>query len=82
MEPSVGRIAGQLSYLFEERPELRRASAEQLAARLDHEDRFARAREKYPLVSDDEVKTKVSEFESRITAGLVRQALDQLAGSS
>ncbi len=78
MEPSVGRIAGQLSYLFEERPELRRASAAELSERLNHEDRFARAREKYPLVSDDEVTARVSEFEDRITPQLVRQALDQL----
>jgi hypothetical protein len=78
MEPSVGRIAGQLSYLFEERPELRRASVEELAERLNHEDRFARAREQHPLVSDDEVKAHVSELEDRITPELVRQALDQL----
>ena len=78
MEPTVGRIAGQLGYLFEERPELRRASPEQLAERLNHEDRFARAREKYPLVSDDEVKARVSEFEDRITPEQVREALDHL----
>lgn len=78
MEPSVGRIAGQLGYLFEERPELRRAPVENLTKRLNHEDRFARARERYPLVTDDEVKAHLSEFEDRITPELVRQALDQL----
>jgi hypothetical protein len=78
----VSRIAGQLSYLFEERPELRRASAEQLAERLDREDRFARARERYPFESDDEIKAHVSELESRITADLVREALGTLERGS
>ena len=41
--PSVSRLAGQLEYLFEEHPELRTAPVAQLVARLNEEDRLARA---------------------------------------
>lgn len=78
MEPSIDRLAGQLGYLLEDRPELRSASPEQLAERLNHDDRFARARERYPLLSDAEVADKVDEFEARITPAHVRQALEHL----
>lgn len=78
MEPSVERLAGQLRYLLEDRAELRGASPEQLAERLNHDDRFARARERYPLASDAEVAEKVAEFPERITAAQVRDALEQL----
>ena len=77
--PSVSRLAGQLSYLFEDHPELRDASDEEVAARLDHDDRFARARAHYPLASDATIKDeKVNEFPSRITAAMVREARAQL----
>jgi hypothetical protein len=76
--PSVDRIAGQLSYLFEDRPELRNASPEQLAERLNHDDRYARARERYPFESDAEVAGKIDEFDERITVDDVRAALEKL----
>jgi hypothetical protein len=41
--PSVSRLAGQLEYLFEEHPEFRHASVAELVARLNTEDRWARA---------------------------------------
>jgi hypothetical protein len=75
---SSGRIAGQLRYLFEDHPDLRNAPVEQLCERLNHDDRFARAREKYPLRSDAEIKERVAEFEPRITPSDVRAALDQV----
>ena len=76
--PSTGLLAGQLGYLLEERPELRRASSEQLAERLNHEDRYARARAKYPLETDAEVQAHIDEFPARITADAVDAALAQL----
>jgi hypothetical protein len=76
--PSTGLLAGQLGYLLEERPELRTASAEQLAQRLNHEDRYARARAKYPLETDDEVRAHIDEFDARITADAVHAALAQM----
>jgi len=78
MDVSVERLTGQLRYLFEDDPGLRGASAEQLCERLNHDDRFARAREKYPLRSDHEIKDKVTEFDDRITVHEVRQALSQV----
>jgi hypothetical protein len=75
MDVTVQRLVGQLGYLFEERPELRAASAELLAERLNLEDRFARARQQYPLLSDREVAQKVeAEFPPRISVDLVREA--------
>ena len=78
MEPTPGRLAGQLRYLFEDHPELRGASPDELATRLNHDDRFARAREKYPLRSDAEIAERVHEFEERITPDQVRAALAQI----
>ena len=78
MEIPIDRLAGQLRYLFEDEPELRNASAEQLAERLNHDDRYARAREKYPLRSDAEIREHVSEFDDRITPADVRGAMAQL----
>jgi hypothetical protein len=72
--PSTSVLAGQLSYLFEDDPELRTASDEELAARLNHDDRYARARERYPLLSDQEVRDKIGEFPERITAAAVHAA--------
>jgi len=37
--PSPDRLRGQLEYLFEDDPSLRRASTAQLAERLNHDDR-------------------------------------------
>ena len=73
--PSVSRIAGQVGYLFEERPRLREASAAELAEQLNHEDRFARARQRYVLEGDDFVREHIDEFPPRITTELVEQAL-------
>ena len=78
--PSVSRIAGQIEYLFEDRPELRSASVDELVERLNHDDRFARAREAYQAESDDYVRSRVDEFEARITPALVEEALQRLQG--
>ena len=82
MDISIDRLAGQLRYVFEDDPALRSASAEQLAERLNHDDRFARARQKYPLQSDSEIRERVSEFESRITSEHIREALARLDTTS
>jgi len=72
---SIERLSGQLQYLLEERPELRGGSIAALVERLNHEDRFARARERYPQASDAEVAERVTtEFEPRITAEQVQAA--------
>ena len=76
-EVSIERLAGQLRYLLEDHPELR-SSPDALAERLNHDDRFARTRERYPLLSDAEIAAKVDETEARITPDHVRQALDRL----
>jgi hypothetical protein len=73
--PSVELLAGQLGYLFEDQPELRSATPEQLAERLNRDDRYARARSKYPMASDAEIAERVGEFEDRITAADVQAAL-------
>ncbi len=72
--PSISILAGQLGYLFEDDPAARRASDADLAARLSRQDRFARARERYPILSDDEVADRLDEFPDRITAEQVRAA--------
>lgn len=79
--PSTGLLAGQLGYLFEERPELATAPLEVLTDRLNHEDRYARARAKYPLETDVEVRAHLDEFDVRITTDTVRAALAQLRGN-
>jgi hypothetical protein len=76
--PSVSRLAGQLGYLFEERPRLKQASAADLADQLNHEDRYARARQRYVLESDDFVREHIDEFPPRITTEMVEQALEQV----
>jgi hypothetical protein len=78
MEPSVSRLAGQLSYLFEDEPGLRGATPAALATRLNREDRYARARSRYPMATDAEIAEHVGEFEDRITEDDVRAALAQL----
>lgn len=80
--PSPSRLAGQIEYLFEDRPELRSASVDQLVERLNHDDRFARAREAYQAENDDYVRAHVDEFEPRITAAMVEEALKQLQGNN
>ena len=76
--PSIGRLAGQLGYLFEERPRLRQASAEELADQLNHEDRYARARQQYVLESDEFVHDHLDEFPPRITTEMIEAALRQV----
>jgi hypothetical protein len=76
--PSISVLAGQLSYLFEDDPSLRTASDEDVAARLNHNDRFARARERYPLATDEEIAERVAEFDERITPDAVREARTQV----
>ena len=78
--PSTSRLAGQLQYLFEDRPEMRNASVAELVERLNREDRYARAREAYQAESDDFVRSHVDEFEPRITPAMVEDALRQLRG--
>jgi len=78
--PSTSRLAGQIEYLFEDRPELRSATVDQLVERLNHDDRYARAREAYQAESDDYVRSRVDEFPARITAAMVEAALQQLRG--
>lgn len=80
--PSPGILAGQLGYLFEERPELRSASTAALAAQLNHEDRYARARSRYPLATDAEIRDLVDEFPERITASDVEAALSQMRSTA
>ena len=78
-EPSVERLAGQLGYLFEEHPELRTGPIDALVDRLNHEDRFARARERYPEATDAEIAQKVEhEFAARITSAQVRAAVEHV----
>jgi hypothetical protein len=72
---AVSLLAGQLDYLFEERPELRRASAAQLADRLNREDRLVRARAEQPLESDDWVQRRAGELDNRFTVDQVEEAL-------
>jgi hypothetical protein len=79
--PSISRLAGQLGYLFEERPRLQQATAEELAEQLNHEDRYARARQRYVLESDEFVHDHLDEFPSRITAKMIEEALRQVRGA-
>ena len=76
--PSISVLAGQLTYLFEDDPSLRSASDDAVAARLNHDDRFARARERYPLASDAEIAEKVDEFDERITPAIVAEVRTQV----
>ena len=71
---STSRIAGQLRYLLEERPELRAASVEALRDRLSLEDRYARARARYPLADQLEIAARVADFEDRVGLETVRAA--------
>jgi hypothetical protein len=75
--PSVSRLAGQLGYLFEDDPALRDVPVAQLVARLNEEDRWARAIAAYPNRSDAEVHGHLAEFHDRIGAVEVEQARQQ-----
>jgi hypothetical protein len=79
--PSTSRLAGQLDYLFDDRPELRTASISMLTERLNHEDRYARARARYPLETDAEVAAHIDEFPARIAEADVDAALAHLRSS-
>lgn len=76
--PSIARLAGQLEYLLEDRPELRTVSVDELVRRLDHDDRFARAREAYQAETDQFVADHLDEFPSRITRQMVVEALRRI----
>jgi hypothetical protein len=73
---AVSRLAGQLDYLFEERPELRGAPPGQLLDRLNREDRLSRARAEQPLQSDAWVARRADELEDRFTLGQIREAIE------
>lgn len=77
-EPSASRVAGQLRYLFEERPELSGAGPAELARWLSREDRMARARAQDPLGSQEAVEAAAEQLEDRITESIVVDALAQL----
>jgi len=75
--PTVGTLAGQLGYMFEDDPSLRHAPVAQLVARLNEEDRLARAIAKYPNHTDAEIHAHVAEFHDRIGAVDVEKARQQ-----
>ena len=76
--PSTARLAGQLQYLLEDRPELRSVSVDELVERLDHDDRYARAREAYQAETDQFVRDHLDEFPPRITREMVVDALRRI----
>jgi hypothetical protein len=76
--PSVSRIAGQLGYLFAERPARADGPIDAVVDQLNKEDRYARARTAYPIQSDDFVRDHIDEFVPRITRELVEEALRQM----
>ena len=78
--PSVGTLAGQLGYMFEDDPSLRDAPVAQLVARLNEEDRLARAIAKYPNHTDAEIHGHLAEFHDRIGAVDVEKARRQALG--
>lgn len=80
--PSTAILAGQLAYLFEDDPGLADASDEDLARRLNRDDRYARAREKNPVATDAEVGEVTKQLEDRITPAAVRAARQELEARS
>ncbi|MET0420535.1 MAG: hypothetical protein ABW073_02405, partial [Acidimicrobiia bacterium] len=78
----IGILAGQLGYLFDDEPELEDASDADLAARIDHNDRWSRARKAYPpdTATDEQVRAHLDEFPTRITAEHVALARRELQG--
>ena len=75
-DKTVSLLAGQLDYLFEEKPELRKAPASQLLDRLNREDRLVRARAEDVRQSDDWVQRRADELEDRFTLEQVEQAVE------
>ena len=78
--PTVGILAGQLGYLFEDEPDLRIASDATLTARLNHDDRYARARQHYPAETDAFVTAHLDDFPERINPELVHEARAEIRG--
>jgi hypothetical protein len=74
---SFARLARLLGYLFEDDPSARSASVTELAARLNRDDRLARAIAKYPNRTDAEIQGHLAEFEDRIPTADVEAALRQ-----
>jgi hypothetical protein len=72
----VSRLAGQLDYLFDERPELKSASAEKLRDWLNREDRMARAREGHPLDTRAQVEERAAGLDERFTTADIEAALE------
>jgi len=72
--PSIGKLAGQLGYLFEDDPALRDAPVDELVARLNRDDRLARAIARYPNRTDAEIRAHLEEFDDRIGVDDVEQA--------
>jgi hypothetical protein len=81
-DPTVSKLAGQLGYMFEDDPSLRTASAETLTARLNLEDRLARAIAAYPNRTDAEIRTHLDEFDDRIPVADVEAARRRAIESS
>ena len=73
-DKTVSLLAGQLDYLFEEKPELRNAPASQLLDRLNREDRLVRARAEDVRQSDEWVQRRADELENRFTLEQVEEA--------
>lgn len=73
--PSAGVLAGQLRYLFADEPEMVMASPESIAERLNHDDRYARARSRYPIATEAELHDHIGEFPARIDVATVRAAI-------
>ena len=78
--PSVSKLAGQLGYLFEDEPRMREAPVEELAARLNREDRLARAIAYYPNHTDAEIQAHLGEFDDRIPLADVAAARTRALG--
>ena len=76
--PSVDRLAGQLRYLLDERPELQTAPLERIRDRLSAEDRTARARANSPFATEDEITRRAGELDDRIPLEAVQQAMQQV----
>jgi hypothetical protein len=76
--PSVDRLAGQLRYLLDERPELQTAPLERIRDRLSAEDRTARARASYPFATEVEIRRRAGELDDRIPLEAVQQAMSQV----
>lgn len=74
-DATVSRLAGQLDYVFEERPDLRSARPVQLLEQLNREDRLVRARAEQPLERDEWVRHRAEQLEDRYTLAEVEAAI-------